>query len=175
MAGQGQCRVVQYRLERKERKDRNEGGGGAGGRIWRQRKGGILEIKSSHKQERSEREEDREGQSEEEAQGQREDSVALRVGQKHSRSHLCANQPFGWLMRCLRVWKNLSLRLFGCKLQGLVGRSNNVCMCATLECKQADVLLVVPVLSFFLLLFLFFLLRLPSPSPLFPCILCYGD
>lgn len=50
--------MVQYRLERKERKDRKEGGG-AGGRIWRQRKGGILEIKSSHKQERSEREKDR--------------------------------------------------------------------------------------------------------------------
>lgn len=68
--------------------------------------------------------------------------------------------------------ENLSLRLVGCKLQGLVGRSNNVCMCATLECKQADVLLVVPVLSFFFFLF-------PSaftlPFASFPCILCYGD
>lgn len=38
---------------------------------------------------------------------------------------------------------------FGCKLQGLVGRSNNVCMCATPERKQADVPLVVPAFSSF--------------------------
>ena len=31
----------------------------------------------------------------EEAQGQCEDSVVLGVGQRDSRSHLCANQPFG--------------------------------------------------------------------------------
>lgn len=43
--------------EREKRQKRR--GGGAGGRLWRQRKGGILEIKSSHKQERSEREKDR--------------------------------------------------------------------------------------------------------------------
>jgi len=59
-------------------------------------------------------------------------------------------------MRCqlvVCVWKNLSLCFFGCKLLGLLGRSNNVCVylcvCATLEWKQADVLLVVPVLRFF--------------------------
>lgn len=61
--GQGQCRVVQYRVERKGRKDRKR----RGGRIWRQRKGGILEIKSSGERESRVREEDRkEGQSERE-------------------------------------------------------------------------------------------------------------
>ena len=83
--------------------------------------------------------------------------------------------PSAGLMRCQLVVcvENLSLRLFGCKLQGLVGRSNNVCVCvcvcvcATLECKQADVLLVVPVLRFFSAF------ALPFVS--FSCILCYGD
>lgn len=86
------------------------------------------------------------------AQGQHEDRAVLWVGHRDSRSHLWANQPFSWLMRCCLAvhMENLSLWLFGCKLQGLVGvGGNNVCMCATLECKQADVPLVVPAFSSF--------------------------
>lgn len=56
------------------------------------------------------------------AEGQSEDSVVLRVGRRHSCSHLGANQPFAGLMRCqsvlcARVWKkNVSLQLFGLQI-----------------------------------------------------------
>lgn len=94
--GQGQCRVVQYRggkrEKRQKRRGRKERGDGDGGRE---------EIKNggergSKKERRVEKQERGRGRS----QGQCEDSVVLWVGQRHSRSHLCANQPFGWLMRC---------------------------------------------------------------------------
>lgn len=88
-------------------------GGGYG-----DRKGGIQEIKSSDGMGG----EGRERESQDRAQGQHEDTAVLCVGQRDSRSHLCANQPFSWLMRCCLAvhMENLSLWLFGCKLQRLV-------------------------------------------------------
>ena len=41
-----------------------------------------------------------------------------------------------------------------------------MCMCATPECKQADVPLVVPAFGVFFFLSFFPFLLLPSPSPL---------
>lgn len=151
--------MVQYRVERKERKDRKRRG-----RRWRQRKGGILEIKSGGERESRKRIEE-----ERKLKVSVRTVWSLRVGQRHSRSHLCANQPFGWLMRCqlvVCVWKEKTspFAFLAANCRGWWGGVTMcVYMCATLECKQADVLLVVPVLRFFF----FFSCFLPSPSPLF--------
>lgn len=67
-------------------------GGGHGAR-----KGGIQEIKRS---DGMGEEEEGGRESQDGAQGQREDRGVLRVGQRDSGGHLCANQPFSCLMRC---------------------------------------------------------------------------
>lgn len=111
------------------------------------------------------------------AEGQSEDSVVLRVGRRHSCSHLGANQPFAGLMRCqsvlcARVWKKKCLpsAFWAANCRGWWG-GVTTCACVPLwNVSRLTCRLWCQCWLFFFFFFPpfpFFLLLLPSPSPHF--------